>query len=320
MRFLVSVTFVLSAYSLARAQAVNPKPFDPRMPANVPEISGPVVEVAALRYIDIKIGTGAPALPGKQYTVNYTGWLRNGTKFDSTFDRNEPFKFVQGRRMVIAGWEAAFEGMRVGGKRRIFIPPQFAYGERGSGSVIPPNAEMIQDIELVDVSDPPPTPPAQPAAADLLLPLNDLASKVIALANAVPEEKYAWRPASGVRSFREVFLHIVYGNQLLMDIANTAPSPEALQKQIAENAKNETQTLSKERIVALLTESFAAVKKSLEGARANGLGREADFFGQKTTRRGVLTSLDTHIAEHLGQAIAYARMNGITPPWSVPRQ
>ena len=295
-------------------------PFDPKMPAPVPDIAGPVQSVATVHYIDIGIGTGAPALPGKQYTVNYTGWLRSGKVFDSTYTRNQPFVFTQGRRMVIAGWELAFEGMKVGGKRRIFIPPQLAYGDRGStDGQVPPNSEMIQDIELMDVGDPPTTPTPPPVLADLLMPLADMAPKVIALAKAVPEEKYAWRPGAGVRSVGEVFLHIVYANQLLLNIGTATPTPEALQKQIADNEKNEKQPVTKEKLVAMLTESFAVVKKALEDARAQGLNREADFFGAKTTRRAVLAFLDVHIAEHLGQAIAYARMNGITPPWSEAR-
>lgn len=324
MRFIPSTVLLLSALCLApsgaHAQTIAGKPFDPHMPASVPEVTGTVMVVPALYYIDIKIGTGAPALPGKQYTVNYTGWLRDGTKFDSTYDRNEPFKFVQGRRMVIAGWEVAFEGMRVGGKRRIFIPPAFAYGDRGSVPAIPPNAEMIQDIELVDVSDPPPAPTrtTQAGAPDLLLPLNDLASRAIALANAVPEDKYGWRPSPGARSFAEVLLHLVYNNQLLLNVAESEPTAEAVQKQVEENAQNEKQTLSKEKIIAMLTDSFAAAKKSLEEAQPRALGREATLFGETTTRRGVLTRLDTSIAEQYGQALAYARMNGVTLPVAVP--
>lgn len=316
MNFASSALLILSATWLAGSALGQ---FDPRMPAPVPEVSGPVMSVASVRYIEIKIGAGAPALSGKQYTVNYTGWLRNGKVFDSTYTRNQPFVFVQGRRMVIAGWELAFEGMKVGGKRRIFIPPQLAYGDRGStDGQVPPNSEMIQDIELMDVSDPPPTPPPAPPLADLLLPLDRMAAEVIALANAVPEAKYNWRPAEGVRSFKEVFLHIVYGNRLMLGIATTNPAADVLQKQIQENAKNESQPTTKERVIAMLTESFASLKKSMEEMRAQGLNREIDFFGTKTTRRGVLASLDSHIGEHLGQAIAYARMNGITPPWSMP--
>src|SRR5438093_667530 len=89
------------------------------------------VDLATLRYIDLTPGTGVPAAPGKRFTVHYTGWLKDGTKFDSSLDRHEPFKFVQGRRQVIAGWDIGFEGMKAGGKRRLIIPYQFAYGEQG---------------------------------------------------------------------------------------------------------------------------------------------------------------------------------------------
>jgi uncharacterized damage-inducible protein DinB len=269
-----------------------------------------VVENVTMHYIDIVVGTGAPAAPGKQYTVHYTGWLRNGTKFDSSVDRKEPLKFVQGRRLVISGWEVGFEGMKVGGKRRLFIPYQLAYGETGQGP-IPPKAELIFDVELLGVAD---VPPASPAA-DILLSFSDSASKVIALAKAVPEDKYSWRPAPGVRSFGEVFVHIVSANQLLMKLAS-APSGDELKTAIDEQSKLEKQTFPKARIIDMLIESFATVRKSLESARPGSLAQSADFFGTPTTRRGIFVNMDVHIAEHLGQAIAYARMNGITPPWS----
>ena len=176
MNFASSALLILSATWLAGSALGQ---FDPRMPAPVPEVSGPVMSVASVRYIEIKIGAGAPALPGKQYTVNYTGWLRNGKVFDSTYTRNQPFVFVQGRRMVIAGWELAFEGMKVGGKRRLFIPWQLAYGARGRPGPdpahpgIPPKADLIFDIELVDVAEmqmPPNHPIANPARPGMTLP------------------------------------------------------------------------------------------------------------------------------------------------------
>src|SRR5579885_1488579 len=108
------------------------------------------VELASLRYIDLTTGSGAPAAAGKKFTVHYTGWLKDGTKFDSSVDRKEPFSFVQGRRQVITGWDIGFEGMKVGGKRKLFIPYQLAYGEAGTGP-IPSNAELIFEVELLDV-------------------------------------------------------------------------------------------------------------------------------------------------------------------------
>jgi uncharacterized damage-inducible protein DinB len=302
---------VLPLFLLAFLARTALAQFDPKLPAGVPEVTGPVVENLNMHYIDIVVGTGAPAAPGKQYTVHYTGWLRNGTKFDSSVDRREPLKFVQGRRLVIAGWEAGFEGMKVGGKRRLFIPYQLAYGETGQGS-IPPKSELIFDVELLGVADVPPAP----AAADILLSFSDSEQKVIALAKIVPEEKYSWRPASGVRSFGEVFVHIVSANQLLMKLATSTPSADELKAAFEEQSKLEKQTFAKDRSIQMLTESFATVRKSLESARPGTLAHEADFFGTPTTRRGIFVNMDVHIAEHLGQAIAYARMNGITPPWS----
>jgi uncharacterized damage-inducible protein DinB len=139
------------------------------------------------------------------------------------------------------------------------------------------------------------------------------------LAKAIPEEKYSWRPGPGVRSFKEVFLHIVYGNQLLLNVAGNSPSREELVKQIEQNAKGEQDPVEKEKILGMLTESFAEVRKTLEGVRTtSALTRDIDFFGKPAPMGGVLATIDTHISEHLGQAIAYARVNGIVPPWSLP--
>src|SRR5439155_26265044 len=143
----------------------------------------------------VKVGDGAVAAPAQEYTVHYTGWLRDGTRFDSSVDK-QPLKFVQGRRQVISGWEIGFEGMKVRGKRRLFVPYQLAYGELGRGK-IPPKAELIFDVELLGVKD----VPARVAPADVLLPLATLEKQVLALATAVPEEKYAYRPSPDVRSF-----------------------------------------------------------------------------------------------------------------------
>ncbi len=112
---------------LLAAASLSAQTFDPKMPDSVPAVSGKVTDAATLRYIEVKAGDGEPAAPGKEFTVHYTGWLRDGAKFDSSLDR-EPISFVQGRRQVIAGWDVGFEGMKVGGKRRLFIPYQFAYG------------------------------------------------------------------------------------------------------------------------------------------------------------------------------------------------
>jgi peptidylprolyl isomerase len=283
--------------------------FDPKMPTPVPAVSGTVVEAASFRYIDTRIGTGPAAVPGQEYTVHYTGWLRDGTKFDSSIGK-EPLKFVQGRRLVIAGWEMGFEGMHVGGTRRLFIPYQLAYGEQGRGK-IPPKAELIFDVELLAVKEVAAVSPA----ADILMPLQELRDKTLRLAEAVPEEKYAWRPAEGVRSFKEVFVHIALGNHLMTAIA-TGADRDAVNREIAANSAAEKAPAAKAEIVAKLRQSFDDLQKTLEDARPGTLAREIDFFGTKTTARAVFINIDSHIGEHVGQAIAYARMNGIVPPWS----
>jgi uncharacterized damage-inducible protein DinB len=307
---LPAVCTALTAFVAATAAA---QAFDPAMPASVPAVTGKVVESFGLRYIDVKVGDGAPAVAGQEYTVHYTGWLRDGNKFDSSVDRGTPLKFVQGRRAVIAGWEAGFEGMKVGGKRRLFLPYELAYGELGRPPAIPAKAELIFDVELLGVRD---VPPAPGAGADLSMPLHDLEEHITALAKAVPEAKYSWKPADGVRSFGQVFLHIAQGNQLLLNIAMNSPDADAVKKLIEEQSKNEAVTATKQRVLSQLADSFTAIHKALDGARPATLTRPVDFFGTPTTANAMLIDLETHMAEHLGQAIAYARMNGIVPPWS----
>jgi FKBP-type peptidyl-prolyl cis-trans isomerase len=104
-----------------------------------------------LEYWDIKKGTGAIAESGHRVKVHYTGWLTNGKKFDSSVDRNEPFQFTLGGGEVIKGWDEGVAGMKVGGKRQLRIPPDLGYGARGAGGVIPPNATLIFDVELLGV-------------------------------------------------------------------------------------------------------------------------------------------------------------------------
>jgi peptidylprolyl isomerase len=127
---------ILFALAAGFVLAAHAQKFDPKLPSPVPAVAGAVVEQAILRYIDVTPGTGAAAAPGQQYTVHYTGWLRDGTQFDSSAGK-DPLKFVQGRREVIAGFDVGFEGMKVGGKRRLFIPQQLAYGDQQRGKIPP---------------------------------------------------------------------------------------------------------------------------------------------------------------------------------------
>lgn len=106
---------------------------------------------SGLKYVDLVPGTGAEARRGQTVKVHYTGWLTDGTKFDSSVDRGQPFTFPLGAGRVIKGWDEGVAGMKVGGKRKLTIPPQLGYGARGAGGVIPPNAELIFEVELLDI-------------------------------------------------------------------------------------------------------------------------------------------------------------------------
>jgi FKBP-type peptidyl-prolyl cis-trans isomerase FkpA len=114
-----------------------------------------ITTASGLQYEDTQQGTGATAQAGQQVTVHYTGWLyengQAGAKFDSSKDRNDPFEFPLGAGMVIRGWDEGVQGMQVGGTRRLVIPPQLGYGARGAGGVIPPNATLLFEVELLAV-------------------------------------------------------------------------------------------------------------------------------------------------------------------------
>jgi FKBP-type peptidyl-prolyl cis-trans isomerase FkpA len=106
---------------------------------------------SGLQYQDVTIGNGAEATPGQVAVVHYTGWLTNGTKFDSSRDRGDPFSFPLGGGQVIAGWDEGVAGMKVGGRRKLVIPPDLGYGAQGSPPVIPPASTLVFDVELLEV-------------------------------------------------------------------------------------------------------------------------------------------------------------------------
>lgn len=106
---------------------------------------------SGLTIEDIVLGEGSVAEAGQYVSVHYTGWLVDGKKFDSSKDRNDPFDFGLGQRQVIAGWDEGVQGMKVGGSRRLTIPPELGYGARGAGSVIPPNATLVFEVELLSI-------------------------------------------------------------------------------------------------------------------------------------------------------------------------
>ncbi len=113
-----------------------------------------VTTASGLTYIDTAVGSGAAAKAGQNAVVHYTGWLyvdgEKGDKFDSSLDRGQPFTFPLGARRVIAGWDEGVAGMRPGGKRTLIIPPDLGYGARGAGGVIPPNATLLFEVELIE--------------------------------------------------------------------------------------------------------------------------------------------------------------------------
>jgi FKBP-type peptidyl-prolyl cis-trans isomerase len=106
---------------------------------------------SGLKYVELQEGTGPEARKGQTVSVHYTGWLQNGTKFDSSHDRRQPFGFPLGAGHVIRGWDEGVAGMKVGGKRKLIIPPDLGYGARGAGGVIPPNATLVFEVELLGV-------------------------------------------------------------------------------------------------------------------------------------------------------------------------
>lgn len=167
-----------------------------------------------------------------------------------------------------------------------------------------------------------PTLPAHAQAggvmADLLKDVKEVETKLVSLAKAMPEASWSWRPGTGVRSVGEVFQHVAADNYLLPAMLGTAP-PSATGI-VATDYKTvqayETRKIDRAAAIADLEASFAHLKKAMEAQQAATLGQEKSFFGQKSTVQQVWISTTTHLHEHLGQAIAYARSNKVTPPWS----
>ena len=146
---MVVIRFACAVLALAIAAVVTPV-------GRAVAATNQVIEMPnGLKYTDTKTGDGAAAAGGNKVSVHYTGWLYNngakGAKFDSSVDRGQPFQFTLGAHQVIAGWDEGVAGMKVGGSRSLTIPPDLGYGARGAGGVIPPNATLIFDVELLGV-------------------------------------------------------------------------------------------------------------------------------------------------------------------------
>ena len=146
--------------------------------------------------------------------------------------------------------------------------------------------------------------------ADILRELNEAEKKIVGLAEVTPADKFGWRPAEGVRSIGEAYLHIAGGNYLLVSLIGVKV-PEGVDLKTIE--RNGTE---KAEVIRRLRASFEHARKAITGTGEQRLQQKAKFFGQDSTVRGILLSLPVHASEHLGQSIAYARMNGIVPPWS----
>jgi peptidylprolyl isomerase len=150
------ILFLLTAFALIPACSQNEgKKQDEQKPAQTAQVPGGekmVKTPSGLQYEDLVPGSGDSPKTGKKVTVHYTGWLTNGTKFDSSVDKNEPFTFVIGAGQVIPGWDEGVMSMRIGGKRKLVIPPELGYGAGGAGGVIPPNATLVFEVILLDIN------------------------------------------------------------------------------------------------------------------------------------------------------------------------
>lgn len=153
-----ALALVFTASALATACSDKTVSNAPESKSASPSTTQEAKSMAGLQMNDVKVGDGAEAKAGQMVAVHYTGWLydenapdKHGAKFDSSRDRGQPFQFPLGGGRVIKGWDEGVQGMKVGGQRTLIIPPEMGYGARGAGGVIPPNATLVFDVELLNV-------------------------------------------------------------------------------------------------------------------------------------------------------------------------
>ena len=148
------ILFLLTAFALIPACTQNEqKPAPAAIQPAGGQSAGKLVKTpSGLQYEDLVPGSGDSPKPGKKVTVHYTGWLIDGTKFDSSLDKNEPFTFVIGAGQVIPGWDEGVMSMKIGGKRKLVVPAALGYGAAGAGGVIPPNATLVFEVILLDIN------------------------------------------------------------------------------------------------------------------------------------------------------------------------
>jgi FKBP-type peptidyl-prolyl cis-trans isomerase len=150
MKIAILAIVLLALAGLIFAQAASKAAAKPAAAGPTKVTGEPTKTASGLEYWDIKVGTGAVAQSGHQVKVDYTGWLTNGKKFDSSVGTGKPFDFMLGASQVIKGWDEGVVGMKVGGKRQLRIPPDLAYGSKGYPGAIPPDSTLIFDVQLVD--------------------------------------------------------------------------------------------------------------------------------------------------------------------------
>lgn len=157
-----------------------------------------------------------------------------------------------------------------------------------------------------------------PVVADLMKDVDGVGQKLVSLAKAMPADKLSWRPSAGVRSVGEVFLHVASDNYLMPALAGTAiPASTKLDmKDFKTFGAYEKQVMTQAQVVAALEASFAHLKAAMAKATVADMSVQVDMFGQKSTKQAMWIGTTTHLHEHLGQSIAYARSNGVVPPWS----